>query len=126
MYSKNNAEVIGFLGNDPEVRYSPSGNGVANLRVATSERRKNKDGEYDEHTEWHAIVVLGKQVEHVAKLRKGAYILVEGRLQTRKWQDKEGADRYTTEIVANRVGFLEKKSATDTDNEPSSEEEEGF
>ena len=122
MYSKNNAEVIGFLGNDPEVRYSPSGNGVANLRVATSERRKNKDGEYDEHTEWHAIVVLGKQVEHVAKLRKGAYILVEGRLQTRKWQDKEGADRYTTEIVANRVGFLEPKSATDTDEE----EEEGF
>ena len=125
MYSKNNAEVIGFLGNDPEVRYSPSGNGVANLRVATSERRKNKDGDYEDHTEWHAVVVLGKQVEHVAKLRKGAYILVEGHLQTRKWQDKEGADRYTTEIVANRVGFLEKKSATDADNEPASEEE-GF
>ena len=125
MFSKNNAEVIGFLGNDPEVRYSTSGNGVANLRVATSERRKNKDGEYEDHTEWHAVVVLGKQVEHVAKLRKGAYILVEGRLQTRKWQDKEGADRYTTEIVANRVGFLEKKSATDADNEPASEEE-GF
>ena len=125
MFSKNNAEVIGFLGNDPEVRYSPSGNGVANLRVATSERRKNKDGEYEDHTEWHAVVVLGKQVEHVAKLRKGAYILVEGRLQTRKWQDKEGADRYTTEIVANRVGFLEKKSATDADNEPGSEED-GF
>ena len=125
MYSKNNAEVIGFLGNDPEVRYAPSGNGVANLRVATSERRKNKDGEYEDHTEWHAVVVLGKQVEHVAKLRKGAYILVEGHLQTRKWQDKEGADRYTTEIVANRVGFLEKKSATDADNEPASEEE-GF
>ena len=125
MFSKNNAEVIGFLGNDPEVRYSTSGNGVANLRVATSERRKNKDGEYEDHTEWHAVVVLGKQVEHVAKLRKGAYILVEGRLQTRKWQDKEGADRYTTEIVANRVGFLEKKAATDTDNEPASEEE-GF
>ena len=125
MFSKNNAEVIGFLGNDPEVRYSPAGNGVANLRVATSERRKNKDGEYEDHTEWHAVVVLGTQVEHVAKLRKGAYILVEGRLQMRKWQDKEGADRYTTEIVANRVGFLEKKAATDTDNEPASEEE-GF
>jgi single-strand DNA-binding protein len=107
MASINKAIVIGNLGVDPEIRYTQSGSAVCNLRVATHERWTGKDGEPGERTEWHNIVVFGKQAENCEKyLEKGRQVYVEGRLQTRKWEDRDGNDRYTTEIVAMTVQFL--------------------
>jgi len=104
----NKAIILGHLGKDPEVRYTPGGAAVANITVATSEQWKDKtSGEKQEKTEWHRIVFFGRLAEVVGEyLKKGAQIYVEGRLQTRKWQDKEGKDRYTTEIVANEMQML--------------------
>jgi single-strand DNA-binding protein len=103
----NKVMLIGNLGADPEVRYTPNQQAIGNLRVATAERRKGQDGQWTEHTEWHRVVVFGKTAENCAQyLTKGRPVYVEGRLQTRKWQDKEGKDRYSTEIVASTVQFL--------------------
>ena len=104
----NKVILVGNLGKDPEVRYSPSGQAVANVTIATSESWKDKNtGEKQERTEWHRIVFFGRLAEIAGEyLKKGAQIYVEGRLQTRKWQDKEGQDRYTTEIVANEMQML--------------------
>jgi len=103
----NKVMLIGRLGADPEVRYTASERAVANLRLATSERWKDREGEMQERTEWHRVVMFGKLAE-IAKeyLRKGDQIYAEGRLQTRKWQDQQGNDRYTTEIVANEMTML--------------------
>ncbi len=104
----NKAILVGNLGRDPEVRYSPNGQAVANVTIATSESWKDKtSGEKQEKTEWHRVVFFGRLAEIAGEyLKKGAQIYVEGRLQTRKWQDKDGHDRYTTEIVANDMQML--------------------
>lgn len=104
----NKVILVGNLGRDPEVRYSPNGSAVANVTLATSESWKDKNsGEKQEKTEWHRIVFFGRLAEIAGEyLKKGAQIYVEGRLQTRKWQDKEGHERYTTEIVANEMQML--------------------
>jgi single-strand DNA-binding protein len=108
----NKVILIGNLGRDPEVRYSPNGQAIANVTLATSESWKDKtSGEKQERTEWHRIVFFGRLAEIAGEyLKKGAQIFIEGRLQTRKWQDKDGLDRYTTEIVANEMQMLGSRS----------------
>lgn len=104
----NKAIIVGNLGADPELRYTSSGQPVCDMRVATQETWKGRDGEKKERTEWHRVVVWGKQGENVSKyLSKGRQVYVEGRIQTRSWEDREGQKRYTTEIVANNVVFLQ-------------------
>ncbi len=104
----NKVILIGNLGQDPETRYMPSGSAVTNLRIATAEQWKDKQtGERQERTEWHSVAMFGRLAEIAAEyLRKGSQVYIEGRLQTRKWQDKQGNDRYTTEIVANEMQML--------------------
>jgi single-strand DNA-binding protein len=104
----NKVIIVGNLGVDPETRYMPSGGAVTNLRVATSESWKDKQtGEQQERTEWHRVAMFGRLAEIAAEyLRKGSQIYVEGSLRTRKWQDKDGNDRYSTEIVANEMQML--------------------
>lgn len=104
----NKAQLIGRLGADPETRYMQSGKAVTNIRIATSERWKDKNnGERQERTEWHTIVMFDKLGEIAAEyLRKGAQVYIEGKLQTRKWQAKDGTDRYSTEIVAHTMQML--------------------
>ncbi len=107
MASINKVILIGNLGNDPEVRYLPSGQPVANFNIATTEKWTGKDGNPGEKTEWHRIVVFGKQAENCKEyLKKGRQVYVEGRLQTREWDNKEGQKQRTTEIIANTVQFL--------------------
>ena len=107
MASVNKVILIGNLGRDPEVRYMPSGDAIANLSVATTETWKDKNGEKQEATEWHRVVFFGKQAEICGQyLKKGSQIYVEGSLRTRKWQDKDGQDRYTTEIRGDRMQML--------------------
>lgn len=103
----NKVILIGNLGADPEVRFTPGGQAVANFRIATNESWTDKQGQRQERTEWHRIVVWGKLAELCGEyLKKGRQAYVEGRLQTREWTDKEGKKNYTTEIVANTVQFL--------------------
>lgn len=103
----NKVILIGNLGKDPDVRYMPSGGAVANVTVATTEAWKDKDGKQQDRTEWHSVVFYNKLAEIVGEhLRKGAQIYVEGALRTRKWQDKHGNDRYTTEITATEMQML--------------------
>ncbi len=103
----NKAILIGNLGADPEVRFTPGGQAVANFRIATSESWTDKSGQKQERTEWHRIVVWGKLAELCGEyLAKGRQVYVEGRLQTREWTDKEGKKNYTTEVVANQVTVL--------------------
>ena len=110
--SVNKAILIGHLGKDPEVRYMPSGEAVANVTLATSETWKDKNGEKQEKTEWHNIVFFKRLAEIAGEyLKKGSQIYVEGRITTEKWQDKEGKERYTTKIVANEMKMLDKKSS---------------
>ena len=108
MASVNKVIIIGNLGADPETRYLPSGEAVTNIRVATTDRWKDKQsGELKEATEWHRIAFFGRLATIAGEyLRKGSQVYVEGSLRTRKWQDKEGQDRYTTEIVADRMQML--------------------
>lgn len=108
----NKAQLIGHLGRDPEVRQSKNGQGaVANLTLATSERWKDKAGEAQERTEWHRVVLFGRTAEVAGEyLSKGALVYIEGRLQTRQWQDDAGQDRYTTEIVADKMKMLGSKN----------------
>jgi len=111
----NMAQIIGHLGRDPEVRYTPEGTAVAKLAVATNETWKDKDGEKQERTEWHRVVLFGKVAEIAAEyLKKGSMVYIQGRLQTRKWQGDDGQDRYTTEIVAERMRMLGGKGERDT------------
>ena len=107
MASVNKVILIGNLGRDPELRFTRDGQGVANFTLATNERWRDKEGNNQERTELHRIVVWGKQAENCAQyLQKGRSVYVEGRLQTREWEDKEGQKRRTTEIVAQTVQFL--------------------
>lgn len=107
MSSVNKVILIGHLGRDPEVRYLPSGDAVVNISIATSQKWTDKGGEKQEQTEWHRCVAFGKRGEVIGEyMKKGSQIYVEGRLQTKKWQDKDGNDRYTTEIVVDNFQFL--------------------
>ena len=122
----NKVTLIGNLGNDPEVRYSGNGNAVANVSLATAESWRDKDsGEQQERTEWHRVVFFGRLAEIVSEyLHKGSQIYVEGRLQTNKWQDKEGNDRYTTQIVANEIQMLGGRGGTSNNKEPAPESDD--
>lgn len=110
----NKVILIGNLGQDPEVRYMPNGNAVANVSLATSESWKDKNtGETQEKTEWHRVVFFRRLAEIVGEyVKKGSKIYVEGRLQTRKWQDNNGQDRYTTEIVADQMQMLDSRGGS--------------
>jgi len=109
----NKVILIGNLGNDPELRYTPTGSAVANVSLATSETWRDKQsGELQDRTEWHRIVFFNRLAEIVGEyLRKGSKIYVEGILRTRKWQDKTGVDRYTTEIIANEMHILDSRNS---------------
>jgi single-strand DNA-binding protein len=109
MSSLNKAMLIGRLGRDPELRYTQSGQAVCNFSMATDDSFTDKSGQKQDKTEWHNIVAWGKQAELCANyLSKGRLVYVEGSIQTRKWQDKDGHDRWTTEIKAMRVQFLDR------------------
>src|SRR3954453_22318431 len=111
MASVNKGILIGNLGRDPEVRYMPSGDAVANITIATTETWKDEGGEKQEQTEWHRVAMFGKTAEIAGEyLKKGSQVYIEGRLQTRKWTDKEGQERYTTEIRADRMQMLGSRS----------------
>jgi single-strand DNA-binding protein len=113
--SLNKVMLIGRLGRDPELRYTQGGQPVCNLNMATDEGYL-KDGQRVEKTEWHRVVVWGKQAETVANyLTKGRLVFVEGKLETRKWQDQQGQDRYSTDIKADRVQFLDSKGGGASD-----------
>ncbi len=103
----NKVILIGNLGANPEMRFTQGGQAVAHLRIATSERWTDRNGQKQESTEWHRVVVFGKQAEIAGQyLTKGRQVCIEGRLQTRQWQDQQGQKRFTTEIVAQRVEFV--------------------
>ena len=112
----NKVILLGHLGKDPEVKYMPNGNAVANITIATSESWKDKNtGQPQDRTEWHRVVLFGKIAEIAGQyLKKGSLVYIEGQLQTRKWTDQSGQDRYTTEIVVNHQGtmqMLDRKTA---------------
>lgn len=112
----NMAVIMGHVGSDPEVRYTPSGSAVTNLSVATSESWKDKQsGENQERTEWHKIVFYNKLAEIAGQyVKKGSKVYINGSIRTRKWQDQSGADKYTTEIIANDMQMLDRKGEIDT------------
>lgn len=122
MASVNKAILIGNLGKDPEMKYMPNGKAVANFSIATSESWKDKScGDKKEKTEWHNIVTFDKLAEICGQyLKKGSTVYIEGKLQTRKWQDKNGVDRYTTEILANEMKMLggKKEGGGEKSEEP--------
>lgn len=110
MASVNKVIIIGHLGRDPEMRYTSSGQAVANFSIATDESYKGNDGQKVEKTEWHRVVVWGKPAEFCGNfLNKGRLVYIEGKLETRKWQDKDGVEKYTTEIKAYTVQALDRK-----------------
>ncbi|WP_092402739.1 MULTISPECIES: single-stranded DNA-binding protein [Candidatus Ichthyocystis] len=121
MASMNKVMLIGHLAAEPEVRFTNSGDPVANVRLATSSSWKDKNtGEKKEQTEWHRIIFFGRLAEIAGEyLKKGKMIYVEGRLQTRKWQDQSGQDRYTTEIIASEMNMLSSKSQDSGSNNTS-------
>ena len=107
MASVNKVILLGNLGRDPETRYTTGGDAVCNLNIATSEQWKDKNGEKQERTEWHRVVLFGRQAEVAGEyLKKGRSVYIEGRLQTRKYTDKDGVEKYSTEIVADRMQLL--------------------
>src|SRR5262245_42931087 len=107
MSSLNRVILLGNLGRDPEVRYTQGGTTVANLRIATNERRPDGNGGWQDATEWHSVVLFGKQADLAKQyLSKGRTVLIEGSLRTRQWQDKEGQKRWSTEIVAQNMRFV--------------------
>jgi single-strand DNA-binding protein len=111
MASVNKVILVGNLGRDPETRYTTGGDPITNVSIATTDTWKDKNGEKQEKTEWHRVAFFGKLAEIAGEyLKKGSQVYVEGRLQTRKWQDKEGQDKYTTEIVADRMQMLGSRS----------------
>ena len=120
--SVNKVILVGRLGQDPDVRYMPNETAVCNFSLATSSSYKDKSGEKVDQTEWHRIVMFGKVAE-IAKeyLKKGSQVFIEGRLQTRKWQTKEGQDRYTTEVVAATMQMLGSKDSSSGSSESPSD-----
>ena len=111
MASVNKVILLGNLGRDPETRYTTGGDAVTNLSIATSEQWKDKSGEKQERTEWHRVVLFGRQAEVAGEyLKKGRSVYIEGRLQTRKYTDKDGVEKYSTEIVGDRMQLLGGRS----------------
>jgi single-strand DNA-binding protein len=110
----NKVILVGNLGNDPETKYMPSGDAVTNLSVATSESWKDKQtGEQKDRTEWHRVAMFGRLAEIAAEyLRKGSQVYIEGKIRTRKWQDQQGNDRYSTEVIANEMQMLGGRSGS--------------
>ena len=129
MASVNKVILIGNLGRDPETRYMPDGGAITNISIATTETWKDKAGEKQEKTEWHQVAFFGQLAEIAGEyLKKGSQVYVEGRLQTRKWQDKDGNDKYTTEIVADRMQMLGSRQGMGgggADREPPPDRAEG-
>ena len=122
----NKVLIIGNLGSDPEIKYTKAGDPVANLSIATSESWKDKNsGDLQEKVEWHRVVVFSRLAEIAEQyLKKGSKVFVEGKLQTRKWQDQEGKDRYTTEVVAKEMTMLDSRSTSQAqENSPKVESE---
>ncbi len=108
--SLNKCMIIGNLGRDPEMRYTPSGQAVTQFTVATNRNYRDQQGEWQKETEWFRVVVWGQQAERTAEnLRKGNKVYIEGRIQTRQWEDQSGQKRYTTELIANQVTSLERR-----------------
>jgi len=113
--SINRIILVGHLGQDPEKRYTPSGAAVTTFTLATNERYKDRNGDQQDKTEWHNIVAWNNLAEICAEyLHKGKQVYIEGKIQTRKWQDKDGNDRYTTEIIANQMQMLGSKAESDS------------
>ncbi len=125
MASVNKVIIVGNLGKDPEVRYTPNGNAVCNLRIATTRTWKNKEsGEKMEEAEWHSVVLYDRAAEIAGEyLKKGRSVYIEGRLKTRKWQDKEGVDRYTTEIISENMQLLGSREGMGTGGGASASDE---
>ena len=120
----NKVLLIGNLGADPEIKYSANGNPIANLRLATTEGRKNREGEWEDVTEWHRVVMFGKQAETCKDyLRKGSKVYIEGRIQTRSWDDQSGQKRYSTEVVGFTLLMLDSRNQ-DTSGEPPPQRQE--
>jgi single-strand DNA-binding protein len=116
--SLNKAMIIGNLGRDPEMRYTPGGQAVTQFTVAVNRNFRGQDGEWQEETEWFRVVAWGQTGERAAEnLRKGGKVYVEGRIQTRQWEDNTGAKRYTTELIADRVTNLERRPRSE-DGDP--------
>jgi len=112
--SLNKCMIIGNLGRDPEMRYTPSGQAVTQFTVATNRNYRDQQGEWQKETEWFRVVVWGQQAERAAEnLRKGNKVYIEGRIQTRQWEDQSGQKRYTTELIANQVSSLERRERGD-------------
>ena len=127
-YSMNKVILAGRLGRDPEVRYTETGTAVANMSLATTETWKNKNGEQQEKTEWHRIVVFGNTAEFAKEyLRKGTMLAVDGQLRTRKWEDRDGTTKYTTEVLARQLTPLssQKKQSKSKEEPPSMPFDEG-
>ena len=119
----NKCILVGRLGNDPELKYTNSGSAVSNISIATTEKWTDKSGERQEKTEWHKVVVFGKSAEFAGEYaHKGSLVYVEGRLQTRSWEDREGNKRYTTEIVAQNFRLLDSKRDREESTAPKEEE----
>ena len=122
----NKVMLIGSLGADPEIKYAPSGTAIANIRLATAEGRKDSEGNWEEKTEWHRIVLFGRQAE-ICKdyLRKGSKIYIEGRIQTRSWDDQDGQKHYSTEVIGSNFIMLDAKGQDVSTNakEPQQEHE---
>lgn len=125
MASLNRAMIIGNLGRDPEVRYMPNGDAVCNINVATTENWKDKSsGERREATEWHRVTLFGKLAEIAGQyLKKGSQVYLSGKIKTRKWQDKDGQDRYTTEIHADEMKMLGGRGESDGSPAPDTQQE---
>ena len=113
--SVNKVVLVGHLGGDPETRFTPSGTAVANFNIATNESWKDANGELQDKTEWHRCVMFGKSAELAGELlKKGQLVYMEGKLQTRNWEDKDGIKRYTTEVVCDMFTMLGRKMDTDS------------
>jgi len=127
MASINKVILVGNLGQDPEVKYMPSGGAVTNISIATTDTWKDKTtGEKKENTEWHRVVFFNRLAEIVGEyLRKGSQVYIEGNLRTRKWQDQNGVDKYTTEIVAREMQMLGGRANGSGDNAPSQQSQQG-
>ncbi len=116
MSSVNKAIILGNLGNDPDIKYTKTGSPVANLSIATSERWKDKEtGEQKEQTEWHRVVVFGRLAEIAEQfLKKGSKVFIEGKIQTRDWEDADGNKKYTTEVVAREMTMLDSRASSNS------------
>jgi single-strand DNA-binding protein len=122
----NKVMLIGNLGGDPEIKYSPNGTAIANIKLATNERRKNREGEWEDATEWHRIVMLGKQAETCKDyLKKGSKIYLEGKIQTRSWEDQNGKRQYMTEILGQSFIMLDPRGQDGAGGGQGSRDEHG-